>query len=524
MILEFSVKEQTIEMLPTRSVPRKGSRKYLKLQFHMSEDWNGLLATAFLQHDTHSEPLPITDGESVIVPDYFSANDYFQLFVLGINGDQSVPTNMITVSLPATGEVWASKPEGPNAPDYQELMKLVQNAINNASGSNTLKFFDKALVDFGDADLVGLPVINRDVERGWSPMQIEVVDDSEYEKILRVPTVNRVCEMIKEHMPDVDPTIAFDGGYVDDNGYLHLTLGGVEIPAFKPVFVGTDKIYVGSDAMPANCMVQFNPNGEILDIDAIVAAAVAEALKDIQIGDVSDAVIEQKIRAAIAELDIGGVSEAYVKTAIENALKEFEPPESGGGIEVSGAKVGDFLKVKEVDEKGVPTAWETDKMPTGGGSPEWVTLGDVTLEEDVVQVEIDTSAIEGNIGFLRMRYDLVGASAQETVGKLYVAFLTPGASVGYTLINNKDNTVPSANDSATWGYANCLIQSSNGNSTTVIQGAVGVQDTKSGSANNISGYGKPNLFKAIRFKASTMFGAGSKFKVEYARILQGGDL
>lgn len=260
MILKFSVKEQTIEMLPTRSVPRKGSRKYLKLQFHMSEDWNGLLATAFLQYDTHSEPLPITDGESVIVPDYFSANDYFQLFVLGINGEQAVPTNMITVNLPATGEVWTSKPEGPNVPDYQALIQLVQKAMNATSVSDNLRAFDDALQNFADADLVGLPVINRDTDQGWSPMQIEV--GSKEDVILRVPTVNRVSEMIKEHMPDVDPGLAFDGGFVDDGGYLHLTLDGVEIDGFDPIYIGTasqggedlllegDRLYLTKDGEP----------------------------------------------------------------------------------------------------------------------------------------------------------------------------------------------------------------------------------------------------------------------------------
>jgi hypothetical protein len=133
MILEFSVKEQTIEMLPTRSIPRKGSRNYLELRFHMAEDWNELLSTAFLQYDSDSEPIPITNKESIVVPTFFSTKDYFQLFVLGINGDQAVPTNMITVNLPATGEAWTSKPEGPNVPDYQALIQLVQAAINEVS-------------------------------------------------------------------------------------------------------------------------------------------------------------------------------------------------------------------------------------------------------------------------------------------------------------------------------------------------------------------------------------------------------
>lgn len=215
--------------------------------------------------------------------------------------------------------------------------------------------------------------------------------------------------------------LSFDGGFVDAQGYLHLTMAGVEIPAFEPVFVGTDKIYVGSGGMPDNCIVQFNPNGEILDIDAIVAEAIAEALKDIEIGDVSEAVIELKIREAIAELDLSGVSEDFVHSAIsmalaelrstvdkdinqmlqdyatkefvfdkiDEALKDLDIPE-GGGIEVSGAKVGDFLTVAEVDENGVPTAWETAEMPTGGGADQFRLIRDITIPEDITT---DTSGV-----------------------------------------------------------------------------------------------------------------------------------
>lgn len=56
-----------------------------------------------------------------------------------------------------------------------------------------------------------------------------------------------------------------------------------------------------------------------------------------------------------------------------------ETGNGGGGIQVSGAVPGQFLKVAEVDEKGVPTAWETAEIPTGG---EWELLADVTTTED----------------------------------------------------------------------------------------------------------------------------------------------
>lgn len=45
----------------------------------------------------------------------------------------------------------------------------------------------------------------------------------------------------------------------------------------------------------------------------------------------------------------------------------IEIPESGGGIEVSGASVGQTIKISAVDENGVPTAWEPVDLPSGDG-------------------------------------------------------------------------------------------------------------------------------------------------------------
>lgn len=68
-----------------------------------------------------------------------------------------------------------------------------------------------------------------------------------------------------------------------------------------------------------------------------------------------------------------------------------ESGNGGGGIEVSGAEVGQFLRVKEVDENGAPTAWETAEMPTGGGgSNAFRLIRDITIPEDITT---DTSGV-----------------------------------------------------------------------------------------------------------------------------------
>ena len=51
---------------------------------------------------------------------------------------------------------------------------------------------------------------------------------------------------------------------------------------------------------------------------------------------------------------------------------EPDTPETGntsGGINVSGATVGQTVKIKAVDDNGVPTEWEPVDFPSGGGSP-----------------------------------------------------------------------------------------------------------------------------------------------------------
>ena len=110
-------------------------------------------------------------------------------------------------------------------------------------------------------------------------------------------------------------------------------------------------IYIGSGDMPEGFDVQIDPEGEILDLAALM-------------------------------------TEDEVEEAIDKALDDFKPPASGSGIEVSGAEVGQILKVKEVDENGVPTAWETAEMPTGSGD-EWELLTEVTTTEDANAITKD---------------------------------------------------------------------------------------------------------------------------------------
>ena len=79
MILNFIVDEQTLKPLPTQSIPRRGSRKYLKLKFSMSQEWQKMQATAFLQFEGESEtekfsePISVPARGEINVPAFFAA-------------------------------------------------------------------------------------------------------------------------------------------------------------------------------------------------------------------------------------------------------------------------------------------------------------------------------------------------------------------------------------------------------------------------------------------------------------------
>lgn len=67
-----------------------------------------------------------------------------------------------------------------------------------------------------------------------------------------------------------------------------------------------------------------------------------------------------------------------------------EPENPSGGIDISGATVGQTVKIAAVDDKGVPTAWEPVDFPGGGGGgTEWTTAFSKRLTEAVAEIQLE---------------------------------------------------------------------------------------------------------------------------------------
>ena len=125
MIIRLKVFEQTLSIAETKSVPRKGSKDYLALQFLFSSDWKDLNKVCYLQHGEVSQPIDVVDN-FVEVPEWFTEQDSFDITLFGKRGTQEVPTNIVSLRLAKSNALWT-----PGAPEPQPswLAKIID--LNN---------------------------------------------------------------------------------------------------------------------------------------------------------------------------------------------------------------------------------------------------------------------------------------------------------------------------------------------------------------------------------------------------------
>ena len=125
MIIRLKVFEQTLSIVETKSVPRKGSKDYLALQFTFSSDWKDLDKLCYLQHGEVSQPIDVVD-DLVEVPEWFTEQDRFEVTLFGKSGSQEVPTNVVSLRLEKSNTLWEK-----DAPEPQPswLAKVID--LNN---------------------------------------------------------------------------------------------------------------------------------------------------------------------------------------------------------------------------------------------------------------------------------------------------------------------------------------------------------------------------------------------------------
>jgi hypothetical protein len=128
------------------------------------------------------------------------------------------------------------------------------------------------------------------------------------------------------------------------------------------------------------------------DSGGYVAYSKAQELTEEQKAQARENIGAQPSGNYLTEVPEGYAQKDDIPTDAEiiQLIKDNAPESSGGGIAVTGAAVGQTVKIAEVDENGVPTAWLPTDFPSGGGGkPELIATFE--LVPDVLLYEQDVT-------------------------------------------------------------------------------------------------------------------------------------
>lgn len=108
----------------------------------------------------------------------------------------------------------------------------------------------------------------------------------------------------------------------------------------------------------------------------------------------------------------------------------------GAGLDVTGATVGQIVKISAVDANGVPTAWEPVDMASGGGTWEKLYDGTMQIEQETMSIEVDMPRNDSAKGF-QIYLHFSKNVAQEWAAAKAINVQINGAPCGYFTFENK---------------------------------------------------------------------------------------
>ena len=109
---------------------------------------------------------------------------------------------------------------------------------------------------------------------------------------------------------------------------------------------------------------------------------------------------------------------------------------AGAGLDVTGAAVGQTVKISAVDVNGVPTAWVPVDMASGGGTWEKLYDGTMQIEQETMSIEVDMPRNDSAKGF-QIYLHFAKNVAQAWADEKNISVEINGASCGYFTFMNK---------------------------------------------------------------------------------------
>lgn len=335
MIIRLKVFEQTLSVVDTKSVPRKGSKDYLVLQFMFSSDWGGLDKLCYLQHGEVSQPIDVVDN-LVEVPEWFTQQDSFDVTLFGKSGTQEVPTNVVSLRLEKSNTLWEQyAPE----PQPSWLAKVID--LNNhppiPGGNGHWLLWDTGSGAYVESDLP-LPA-------GGSG------GTSDHSKL------------INRDNADQHPMSAVTG--------LVEALDGKQ-----PIgdYLTQDNLQSATNA----ALAQAKASGEFDGADGTTP----------HIGDNGNWYLGDTDTGKPSRGETGAQGPKGDTGAQGPAGPAGADGKDGAGMDITGATVGQIAKITAVDDTGKPTVWESVDMPSGSGGERWRLVRTINLAENVTAIDI----------------------------------------------------------------------------------------------------------------------------------------
>lgn len=109
---------------------------------------------------------------------------------------------------------------------------------------------------------------------------------------------------------------------------------------------------------------------------------------------------------------------------------------AGAGLDVTGATVGQTVKISAVDDNGVPTAWVPVDMASGGGTWEKLYDGTMQIEQETMAVEVDMPRNDSAKGF-QIYLHFAKNVAQAWADAKNISVKINGAQCGYFAFMDK---------------------------------------------------------------------------------------
>lgn len=191
-----------------------------------------------------------------------------------------------------------------------------------------------------------------------------------------------------------------------------------------------------------------------------IAKAVADYLAAHPIEETDPTVPEwakAKTKPTYSAAEVGAISQSDLQAATDAALAqakasgEFDGPagprgpagapgKDGAGMDVTGATVGQIAKIAAVDASGVPTAWESVDMPSGGGS-NWVKVydGSSTIAQEISVFEVDLTKSDPMKEF-QLWLKLDQNTAADWGKAKDIGVTVNGETIGYFIFQHRLNT------------------------------------------------------------------------------------